>query len=170
MTATYTYWAKDVAFAPNKCMTSIFNNSSSTVTVKVYRAYVLNNQYVAVTGVLTNLEIRKLTAASGGTTVTAAPHDTSNSLSSNVECKTNASVTATDLFRRVLWSTDEPVANATMTIDEFQCILPIGCVWSMGYGDSLVEPITLNTSEGFGIINTGASIGTCDIIVEFTAA
>lgn len=170
MTATYTYFAKDVAFAPNKCMASVFNKTSTPVTVKIYRVYVLNNQYTAVTGVLTNLEVRKLTAATGGTTITPSPHDTNNSLSSYVECATNATVTTTDLYRRVLWSTDEPAVGATCTVDEFECFLPIGCIWSMGYGDSLVEPITLNANEGFGIINTGASIGSCDIIIEFTAA
>ena len=172
MTATYTYFAKDVVFAANKCMASIFNNTGTAVTVKVYRMYVLNNQYNAVTGVLTNLEIRKLTSSSGGTTITAAPHDTTNTLSASVACATNASVASSDLYRRVLWSTDEPsnTAATVMTVDEFQCFLPIGCVWSMGYGDTNVDPITLNANEGIGIINTGAVAGTCDIIIEFTSA
>ncbi len=130
--------------------------------------YVLNNQYVAVGGVLTNLEIKKLTAATGGTTITAAPHSTANSLSSSVECATNATVTSSDLYRRVLWSTDEPAAAATMTVDEFQCFLPIGCIWNMGYGTTDIEPITLNANEGVGIINGGAASGQCDIIIEFT--
>ena len=130
----------------------------------------MNNQYVAVTGVLTNLEIRKLTAATGGTTITAAPHDTSNSLSASVICATNASVTSTDVYRRILWSTDEPTANTTMSVDEFQCFLPFANVWNMGYGDTSVEPITLNANEGVGLINTGAVAGQCDIVIEFTAA
>lgn len=170
MTATYTYFAKDVVFAANKCMASIFNNTGSPVTVKVYRMYVLNNQYVAVTGVLTNLEIRKLTAATGGTTVTAAAHDTSNTLNANVICATNATVTSTDVYRRILWSTDEPTANTTISVDEFECIVPLANVWNMGYGDSNVEPITLNANEGVGLINTGAVAGQCDIIIEFTSA
>lgn len=170
MTATYTYFAKDVVFAANKCMASIFNNTGSPVTVKVYRMYVLNNQYVAVTGVLTNLEIRKLTASTGGTAVTPAAHDTSNTLNANVICATNATVTTTDVYRRILWSTDEPAANATITVDEFECIVPLANVWNMGYGDSNVEPITLNANEGVGIINTGAVAGQCDIVIEFTSA
>jgi hypothetical protein len=169
MAATYTWNQKNLVFAANKCMASIFNGGASPVTVKLYRIYVLNNQYSAVTGVLTNLEIRKLSDATGGTTVTASPHDTTNTLNANVLCATNAVVTPTDLYRRVLWSTDEPAVGA-MTVDEFQCMLPFGCVWSMGYGDANVEPITLAAGEGVGIINTGSSVGTCDIIMEFTAA
>jgi Tfp pilus assembly major pilin PilA len=168
MAATYTVWSKNTVFAANKCMISIFNGSSSAVTIKLYRVYALNNQYVAVTGVLTNLELRKLTSAAGGTTLTAAPHDTNNTLDANVICSTNATVTPTDLYRRVLWSTDEPTANTTMTVDEFECLLPFGCIWSMGYGESSVEPITLNANEGVGLINTGAVVGQCDLILEFT--
>ena len=170
MAATYTLWSKNTVFAANKCMASIFNNTGSPVVVKLYRIYALNNQYVAVTGVLTNLEVRKLTSATGGTTITPVPHDTLNTINANVVCATNATVTPTDLYRRVLWSTDEPTANTTMTIDEFECLLPFGCIWSMGYGDSNVEPITLNANEGVGIINTGAVVGQCDLIFEFTAA
>jgi Tfp pilus assembly major pilin PilA len=169
MAATYTLWSKNTVFAANKCMMSIFNESASPVVIKLYRMYVLNNQYVAVTGVLTNLEVRKLSASAGGTALTAAPHDTTNTLNANVTCATNATVTPTDIYRRVLWSTDEPTANTTMTIDEFQCLLPFGCVWSMGYGESTVEPITLNAGEGVGLINTGAVVGQCDVIFEFTA-
>lgn len=170
MAATYTLYSKNTVFAANKCLASVFNGVGSPVVVKLYRIYVLNNQYTAVTGVLTNLEIRKLTAATGGTTITASAHDTTNTLNANVLCATNAAVTPTDLYRRVLWSTDEPAANATMTVDEFECMLPFGSVWSMGYGDANVEPITLNAGEGVGIINTGAVVGQCDVIFEFTAA
>jgi hypothetical protein len=169
MAATYTAYSKGTVFAANKCLISVFNGASSPVIVKPYRIYVLNNQYSAVTGVLTNLEIRKLSAASGGTTITASPHDTSNSLNVNVTCATNATVTPTDLYRRVMWSTDEPAGNATMTVDEFQCILPFGNVWNMGYGDANVDPIVLNADEGLGVINTGAVVGQCDIWIEFTA-
>lgn len=170
MTATYTLWSKGTVFAANKCMASIFNDISSPLVVKLYRIYVLNNQYTAVQGVLTNLEIRKLSSATGGTLITAAAHDTNNSLNANVICATNATVTPTDLFRRVLWSTDEPTSNTAINIDEFECILPFSCIWSMGYGDANLEPITLNANEGVGLISTGAVTGQCDIIFEFTAA
>jgi hypothetical protein len=170
MAATYTAWVKNAVFAANKCMISVFNGSSSPVIVKPYRIYAFNNQYVAVSGVLTNLEVRLLTSASGGTTITAAPHDTSNTLNANVTCATNATVTPSTLFRRVLWSTDEPAANATMTVDEFQCLLPFCNIWSMGYGDANVEPIVLNPNEGVGLINTGAVVGQGDFAIEFKAA
>lgn len=87
---------------------------------------------------------------------------------------TNQTYTPTSLYRRVLWSTDEPnsgtaVATATAaTTDEFQTLLPFGTIWSMGYADSSTEPITLRAGEGVGVINTGGSIGTCDFFLEMT--
>jgi hypothetical protein len=68
----------------------------------------------------------------------------------------------------VLWSTDEPVSNTAITGDEFECMLPFGNIWSMGYGEPSVEPITLNANEGVGVINTGAVVGQADFIIEFT--
>lgn len=169
MAASFTVLAKDILFAQNKCMISVYN-TSPTVKVKIYRAWMLNNQVNAVTGVLTNLEVRKLTAHSGGTTLTPTPHDSTLTLPANITAATNASFTATVLYRRFLWSTDEPVTTATaMSLDEFQIIMPLNCVWTQGYGEVL-EPIVLNQNEGFGIINTGAFVGQADLMLEFTAA
>jgi hypothetical protein len=120
--------------------------------------------------VLTNLELRKLSAASGGTTLTPAKHDTaSETVPAEVLFATNASVTPTALYKRILWSTDEPVVNTGMTIDEFETIPAIACVWSKGYIDTAMTPITLREGEGFTILNTGASSGQCDVVLEFTS-
>jgi len=170
MTASFTVLAKDVLFAQNKCMISVWN-TDATVKLKVYRAWVLNNQINPVTGVLTNLEIRKLTAHSGGTPLTPTPHDSTVSLPANISAATNASVTTTTLYRRILWSTDEPITTATaMSLDEFEIIMPLNCVWSQGYNDTGVDPLIFNQNEGFGIVNTGAFVGQADLMLCFTAA
>lgn len=170
MAATHTLPATDVAFSANKSMISLFNGSGSGITIKPYRIFVMNNQLNAVTGVLTNLELRKISASSGGTTLTATKHDTNSSnLPAQVLLATNASVTPTDLYRRILWSTDEPSAG-TLTLDELQLFGPLCCIWSQGYADSYTEPLTLAEGEGITIINGGASAGLADFFIEFTAA
>lgn len=169
MTATWSVLSKNTLFAQNKCMISVFNASGSGVVLRLYRAWMLNNQLTAVTGVLTNVEIRKLSSMSGGTTLTPAPRDTSSTaLPAQVTAATNASVTPTDLYRRVIWSTDEPAANATVTMDEFELIPSLNCIWVMGYRTTMVEPIVLREGQGFGIINTGAVVGQADLYFEFT--
>ena len=328
MVASYTVPALNVGFSANKCMISVFNNTGSGKVVRVYRAWALNNQIVAVTGVLTNLELRKTSASSGGTviaptkhdsasanivaaasvptqtitagswatntltltfgagssntvitgttwaaglatittgsahgyvtgqnvtiasvnpagfngtfqifsvpstttftyalastpgawvsggttnaghgylvgngitvsgvtptgyngtyTITAVPSSTTVSMTDNtdptayssggtvvpaVTCGTNQSVTLTNLYRRVLWSTDEP-SNASgttaVTIDELEILLPFGNIWSMGYADAATEPITLREGEGLAVINTGAAVGQADFFFEMT--
>lgn len=86
---------------------------------------------------------------------------------------TNQSFTLGSLYRRVIWSTDEP-SNASgttaATVDEFQTFLPFGTIWNMGYADTSTEPITLRAGEGCGVINTGGSIGAADFFIELTVA
>jgi hypothetical protein len=172
MAATYTITAQNVAFAANKSMISIFNGSGSGKVIRVYRIWALNNQLVAVTGVLTNLEIRRITASSGGTDLASlvAKHDsTSAAIPAEVLISTNATVTPSVLYRRVIWSTDEPAANATVTMDELQTLVPLACIWSLGYADSSTDPITLREGYGVTVMNTGGATGQADFIMEFTA-
>jgi hypothetical protein len=81
------------------------------------------------------------------------------------------SFTATSLYKRVIWSTDEP-SNASgttaATLDEFEIFLPFGQIFSLGYADPNTEPIVLRPGEGLGVINTGGSIGQADLFLECT--
>lgn len=169
MAASYTLTAQNIAFAANKCMACIFNGVGSGKVVRVYRIWVYNNQLVTVTGVLTNLEIRKITAASGGTDLTFTKHDSNSAaVDANIVAGTNKTVTLGGLYRRVLWSTDEPTANTAISLDEFECFMPFTNIWSMGYADTNSEPITLREGEGVTVMNTGGSIGQCDLFFETT--
>jgi hypothetical protein len=167
MAATYTVSSINTTFSANKCMISLFNESASTKVVRVYRMFVFNNTTAVVTGVLTNLEIRRLSAASGGNALTPVSHDSNNAALSNITCATNATVTPTDLFRRLIWSTDE-TSVAAFTIDELETFAPICTVWQTGYGDDFFTPLTIRPNEGVAIINTGARAGFGDFIMEFT--
>ena len=171
MAATYTIATTGVSFAANKSMISVFNASGSGQIIRLYRAWILNNQTAAVTGVLTNIELRRITSGSGGSASTPQKHDsTSASFPAQIVAGSGLTVTTTDLFRRIVWSTDEPVANATASIDEFQCIVPFNCVWDVGYNDANVEPIVCREGEGVSIQNIGATVGVADFFFEVTMA
>lgn len=170
MVATYNVPALDIAFAANKCMAGVYNGSGSGKVIKVYRIWMLNNQQVAVTGVLTNVELRKITAASGGTDIVPSRNDSSSAaLPAQVKVGTNMTVTLGGVLKRIIWSTDEPGSNAVTTLDELECIVPLGCVWEMGYGDPYATPLTLREGDGIALYNTGGSVGQCDIFIEMTA-
>lgn len=172
MAQTYTVAAQGISFALNKCMLGIFNGVGSGRIIRIYRVLLLNNQTVAVTGVLTTMELRRTTAGSGGTTLTPVKHDSTNETPpAQLAVATNQTVTTSDLFRRFIWSNDEAVANAAATLDELETLPSLNYIWDVGYDDANVEPIVLREGQGFAIVNTGnTSVGNVDLFIEFTLA
>ncbi len=173
MAASFTVSGTDLAFGNNKSLLTIFNGVSSAVILRIYRILILNNQTVAVAnGVVTTLEIRRISASSGGSNLTVLKHDTNTSdLDANVTATTGSTDTVgTDIIKMFLWSTDEPAAT-TATIDEWQLLPVFNMVWDSGYADTNLEPIVLRAGEGLTIKQPGSNtLGQCDIFVEFTSA
>lgn len=173
MASTFTAAAIGVTFGNGKHMLALFNGAGSGRVLRVKRVYMLNNQTAAVTGVMTTMAMRRTSAQSGGTSVTPNKHDTANaSLPAQVLCAAGATITNTaDLeLRRWMWSNDEPVTGAA-TIDEFECVVPMMCVWDSATGDPDLEPIVLREGQGLTIQNQGTTAaGICDLFIEFTDA
>lgn len=168
MAQTYTISSFDTTFAANKCMLGIYNGSGSGRVVRVYRIVMLNNQITAVTGAVTNLEIRRTSAGSGGTDITPFKHDSTNeSFPSQIIVSTNMTITATDVLTKVIWSTDEPAINS-LTIDEFETLPAFSTIWDSGYGDSNTEPIVLREGYGVALVNIGATTGIADVFFYVT--
>jgi hypothetical protein len=173
MAQTYTLGGIGVTFGNGKHMLSVFNGSGSGRIIRVKRIWVLNNQTAGVTGVLTTFAIRRTSAQSAGTSITPTKHDTSSE-TAPAQClfATGATVTNTgDVeLRRFMWSNDEPTAS-TGTSDEFECLVPLVCVWDSATGDTAIEPITLREGQGCTVQHTGTStVGVCDIFIEYTLA
>lgn len=173
MAATFTAAAIGVTFGNGKHMLSLFNGVGSGRVLRVKRVYMLNNQTAAVTGVMTTMALRRTSAQSAGTSVTPSKHDTASaSLPAQVLCSTGATVTNTaDLeMRRWMWSNDEP-ATGVASIDEFECVVPLMCIWDSATGDADLEPIVLREGQGVTIQNQGTTaVGICDLFIEFTDA
>jgi hypothetical protein len=171
MAATYTLAVQGTAFALNKSLASIFNGLGSGVVIKIKRIWPLNNQTIAVTGVLALLELRRTSADSGGTAVAPTKHDTASvTLPAAVRAGTGATVTPTaDVpFRRVMWSNDEPLVS-TLSNDEIECLPALTCIFDAATGDPDVEPIVLRPGEGITLTNTtNTAVGVIDVLIEFT--
>lgn len=172
MAATHTLAGVGVTFANGKHMLSLFNGAGSGRVLRVYRAWMLNNQTAAVTGVLTTMALRKTSAQSGGTAISPVKHDSASaSLVAQVLAAAGATVTNTaDVqFRTWMWSNDEPSAS-TATNDEMECLIPLNCIFD-ATGDSNIEPITLRPGEGVTMQHSGTSaVGVADLFIEFTDA
>jgi hypothetical protein len=171
MAQTYTAGFLAVTFGNNKSMAAILNGVGSGRVVRIKRIWLLNNQTAAVTGVLTTFALKKSSAQSAGTAVTPTKHDTaSENMPAQVLVATGATVTQTAevAFRQWVWSNDEPTAS-TGTSDEFECLVPLNCVWDSATGDADLEPITLREGQGLDVRHTGSSVvGVVDIFIEFT--
>ena len=80
MTATYHVLNQGVAFASAKSLTDIFQTSSGTNTIRLYRSFLFNNGTNTVPGVLTTIVLRhQNTNATGGTSTTIVKHKSSDS-------------------------------------------------------------------------------------------
>lgn len=172
MAQTYTASAIGASFANNKSMLGIFNGVGSGRIIRVYRVWTLNNQTAGVTGVLTTWALRRTSAQSGGTAITAVKHDsTSENMPAQALIATGGTVTLTaDLaYRAWVWSNDEPSVSSG-TSDEFETLIPLNCVWD-STGDSTIEPITLREGQGISVHHSGSSaVGVADVFVEYTLA
>lgn len=170
MAQTYTLAATAVTMANNKSLIAVFNDTGSGRIVRLYRAWILNNQHIAIAGSITMLELRRITTRSAGVTITPLKHNSSSeNFPSQVTAATNSTVTTSDLFIRAGFSTDEP-ASATLSIDEIQLMPALNVIWDVGYNDSNIEPIVCREGQGVSLQNVGATTGQVDVFFEITLA
>lgn len=173
MAQTYRAVVTGATFASSKSMLTIFNGSGSGRIVRVKRIWFLNNQTSAVTGVLTTMEIRRISASTGGTTATVVKHDTtSENIPAQITVTTGPTDTLTSdiALMRFLWSNDEPAVSSLVN-DETEIIPLLACVFDAATGDTDLEPLVLRTGEGVSVRHTGSSaVGVADVIIEFTLA
>jgi hypothetical protein len=172
MAQTYRAVVAGATFAATKHMLSIFNGAGSGRVLRVKRIWQLNNQTAAVTGVLTTMEVRRISSQSGGTSQTPIKMDTaSENMPAQVLTATGATagLTADAAYMRYMWSNDEPAAS-TLSSDETETIPLLSCIFD-ATGDTDVEALTLRAGEGVSVYHNGSTaVGICDIIIEFTMA
>ena len=161
-----------VTFAANKFMLDVFNSSSSTRYIRIYRAYYFNNQTEAITGVLNVMRVGISSASTGGTAVTPITMDSSNAtLNANTTAGHNRTVTSSSVLRTLLTSPDEATVT-TLDWDALATLVPFAEIWNAGYGDTNIQPVTLRASEsrGFYIQSVTQTVGNADFEIMFTDA
>ena len=154
-------------------MLSVYNGAGSGKIVRVYRLWLFNNYTAAVTGIIFRVSLGQYTGApTGGSAAGIYKHDSASAAVPAQVTATYAStvITITDLFRRIVWSSDE-AAPSLFTWDEFELFPALMCVWDSGYADSNIEPITLR--ETFGVViqsssDAGTHVSSADLFSEIT--
>jgi hypothetical protein len=169
----YTIASIAAPFAPGRAMIGLYNGTDSGKVLKVYKILALNNQTVAITGVVTLLEIIRISTGSGGVALPVVKHDTlSPNLPAQVVSSLGMSYTQSDKILRMIWSSDEPLQSGNASIDEWQTIPAGNLLWDSSYSFSEVQPLVLREGQGLAVIQntvTTSAVGAADFFMEFTA-
>jgi hypothetical protein len=167
--ATFLLHASSITIAANKSMLALMNGASSGVTLKILKVRVMNTQTTAVTGVVADFRLRRITAITGGTAQTPRPHDTNDVLDANVTA--SSAGTPTDLsgpvdLGRYVYSTDEwgPGTADVESMDH-----SMQTVWAIYQHMRGEKPITLRPGQGLDIRQlTSSTAGTFDLQIIFS--
>ena len=154
----------------DKAMIGLYNGTGSGLVVRVYRIFMLNNQTVAVTGVVNPYTLYRITTGSGGIFCQYVKHDSQSiTLPSQIVISSGMSYTAGDVLRKVVWSSDEPLATDANGIDELETIPSLNVIWDSTLATTS-EPIICREGYGIALINNHtAPVGIVDLFIEFTA-
>lgn len=117
---TYYALADAVTFAANKQLISILNAAGSGKVVAIKKLFMINTQLSSVTGVAVRADVKRMTAHSGGTTITPTLCDSDNAaLPAEITVRTGAtSVTESSLLFPLTFTNDE--AGATQAFPSTQ--------------------------------------------------
>lgn len=165
--ATFTVLASATAIALNKSMISIVNTSAS-VTAQIYQIFIINSQVTAVTGVVANFELRRITGHSAGTSITPLSMDLNDTLDAAITARTGSTVAgeSASLIMRYQWSSDEWSGGTpdVESADHAQQLLNPAFGRVPG-----TKPLFLRQNQGITIKQTtNSTAGTFDIYVVFT--
>jgi hypothetical protein len=103
---TFSVVAENITVGNNKSMIAIQNTGTSVLTLR--EIWIINDQTTAVTGVAGEFRVHRIASFTGGTALTPATFDTTDSLPAGITVATGATIaTETTLLRTGKWSTDE---------------------------------------------------------------
>lgn len=163
--ATFSVIAEAIVIGNNKSMLALQNTGTSLM--KIREIWLINDRTSAVTGVAGVFRVLRIGSFSGGTSLTPASFDTTDSLPSGMSAATNATVSGeSDLLRVGSWSTDEwgPGTLDQEGLDHgFQNTFPFFKQVDNG------KPIVVRQNQGVHVkFSTSSTAGYFSIRVIFT--
>jgi hypothetical protein len=148
----------------NKYMATLFN-TSATRKVVITGIWAFNWQNAAVSGILLEQYLARITARTAGTAVTIRAEDTNDVLSAGISADHNSTVVTEAHIMYRFWHT-----NAQVTLTSTGLTGGLGSdrsyeeVWTR---EGVQRGITLRTNEGVTIRNvTNSTVGTCSYLME----
>lgn len=166
--ATFISYSASTAPGNNKSMLSLLNASGSGFRVKIREIRIVNVQTTAVTGVVCTFEALRFTGHTGGTLITEANHDTSDTKDADITTRTGSTISGetTPYLRRWIFSTDEWGVGA-QDVESWQHGLQV--FNSLYNQPPKTKPITLQQGEGLHIkCATNTTVGSFDVLMLWT--
>lgn len=168
---TWTSLVYGITWAANKTMAGIRNGGSGTIYIR--RVGFINVQTGAVTGTLSVGVLRFITGVSSWTPTTTnvvtTAHDSNNTALSSITIgyAVDPSGSSTSIVKYYSFGNEEIIVGG-VTLGSLCAIPYIGTIWTQGYGDSEVQPLTLRNNEVLTVFNTTGAVGSADIWFEYT--
>ena len=160
----YAYYDR-IAPAQNKYMATLFN-TSATRKVSILRVWWLLNNFTAVTGLVLDCYVARITARTAGTAVTIRARDSNDTVSSGITADTNSTVvTEAFISRRLVGTAEESPVGATSvnTYNDKQAVLLYEFTGRTGE-----KAETLRQNQGITIRNlTASTVGVMSFCIEF---
>jgi|GEM_PF-4763167 len=153
-----------------KSMLSLLNGAGSDVIVRIRKIFIRNVTTSAITGVLANLEVFRITGHSSGNVLTPVEMDTNQALDSDVTARSAASISGEGaLLDSFNFSSDELASGGTGLEDSQQSL---GQHFPVYIADiDQMAPITLRASQGIHVkCQTNTTVGAFDVIFYFTVS
>lgn len=166
--ATFVVQGRDVATGNGKSMLSIFNAAGSGIVLKLRELFIINVQNTAVTGVVSEFALHRITGHSAGTSLTPDTYDTADSLSASATARTGGTITGegTRALKHWDWSNDDWAQGAA---DVESADHAIQAVFNLLPNQPWCKPITMRAGEGIHIKHvTNTTVGLFDIVAVFT--
>jgi hypothetical protein len=150
--------------AQNKYMATLFNGSADKA-YAVHRVWSFNWQQAAVTGVLLEQYLAKITARTAGTTVTVQTADTTETAPAIADTNSSA-VTENHIMKRHFGCSEEMVIASTGITLSASVDRNYQLIWDTPNG---CRPLILYANEGVSVrMVTNSTVGSCSYIIEFS--
>lgn len=168
--------ADNVTIGNGKSMLSLLNATGSGVVIRLHRIRIFNVRTTAVTGIVAEFGLRKISAHSAGTLLDTTgsasglvfPMDSTNSLSASVTARTGATVTESPAFDILnwFWSSDE-WGVGTQDVESLQHAFAQS-IPAFETKDG-TQPFVIREGQGLHVRqNTNSTAGSFDIEFLFT--
>lgn len=155
-----------IAPATNKYMATLFNTSATRKAV-IREIYCFNWQFAAVTGVILEQYLVRITARTTGTGVTIRAEDTADSVDAGITADTNSSVVTEDhIIKRTFATSEEIIISSANIVKDLALDRNCQIIYQKADG---TRGITLRQNQGISIRNvTNSAIGTVSYLILFT--